>query len=135
MGSFESFLNKVMKSIGGGGGGEEPKKKGVYTSRQEIDKDNQFAKDFLTRHNAPSYFANNAVVARNIGDPKVQFEYANGKPSVINSPALQTSLPFGVSVNDVFQTNQGTYGYMHPQNGSFVQVDPQSIYSKYGGKK
>jgi len=117
------------------GGGEDPQKKKTYTSQKEINKDNEFAKNFLARHNAPSYFVNNAVVARNIGDPKVQFEYPNGRPAVVNTPELQTSLPFGVSVNDVFQTNQGTYGYMHPQNGVFIQVDPQSIYSKYGGKK
>ena len=129
------LLKGLVNNSGIGGGGEDPQKKNVYSSRKDIDKDNEFAKNFLARHGAPSYFVNNAVVARNLGDPKVQFEYQNGRPPIVDTPALQTVLPMGVSINDVFQTNQGTYGFMHPQNGTFVQVDPQSIYSKYGAKK
>lgn len=127
MGAFESFLKRVMMSIGGGGG-EEPKKN-VYTSRMQIDKDNAFVKDFLMRHGAPQ--ANMAVVARDIGDPIPQFVTPEGRPYVVDKPALQTTLPTGVSVDDVFRTNEGIYGFMHPQNGNFVQVDPNYIYSKY----
>jgi len=118
-------------------GGEDPKEKPskpVYTSQALINKDNAFAKDFLARHGAPSYFVNNAVVARKIGDPVVQFVDQNGRPKIVDKPILQTVLPMGVSVNDVFQTKEGTYGYLHPQQGSFVQVDPQAIYQKYGKK-
>jgi hypothetical protein len=119
------------------GGGEDPPKKtgSVYTSQQQINKDNNFAKDFLARHGAPSYFVNNAVVARKVGDPVVQFVDQTGRPSNVLKPLLQTMLPNGVSINDVFQTKDGTYGYLHPQQGTFIQVDPQAIYSRYGLKK
>lgn len=133
MGSFESFLNMMTKNIGGGG--EEPKSKNVYTSQDQINKDNDFVRKFLTRKGAPSWLANNSVVARNIGDPVPQFVYSNGKPTNIDNPNLQTTLPNGIGINDVFQTKDGTYGYMHPQQGTFIQVDPQAIYGKYGGKK
>jgi len=118
------------------GGGEDPKapSKKVYTSQEQINRDNNFAKDFLARHGAPQYFVNNAVVARKVGDPMVQFVDQTGRPSTMLKPVLQTMLPMGVSINDVFQTKDGTYGYLHPQQGSFVQVDPQAIYQKYGKK-
>lgn len=130
-GAFESFLKNLSGIIGGGG--EEPKpKKDVYTSKEQINRDNKFARDFLTRKGAPSWLANNSVVARNVGDPMPQFVY-QGTPPVTTT--LQTSLPNGVSVEDVFQTNEGQYGYLHPQQGTFIQVDPQAIYQKYGAKK
>ena len=119
------------------GGGEDPKEnptKKVYTSQSQITKDNNFAKDFLARHGAPGYFVNNAVVARKVGDPVVQFVDQTGRPSSMLKPVLQTTLPMGVSINDVFQTKDGQYGYLHPQQGSFVQVDPSAIYQKYGKK-
>ena len=120
------------------GGGEDPKDtspKKTYTSQEQITKDSNWAKAFLARKGAPQYFITNAVTARKVGDPVPQFVYQNGMPANVQSPTLQTALPMGVSVNDVFQTKEGTYGYMHPQQGTFIQVDPQAIYSKYGLKK
>lgn len=114
------------------GGGEEPPKKNVYTSRQQIERDNEWVRNFLARKNAP--MAETSVVARDIGDPVPKFSYlSGGQPT--SKPVLQTALPLGVSVNDVFQTSEGTYGYYHPQQGTFIQVDPQAIYSRYGAKK
>lgn len=141
MGAFGGKLRRVYDGSGftypevladGGvlGGGDDPKKKpAVYTSQAQIDKDNQFAKDFLTRHNAPQYYITNGVVARDIGDPVVKFTGDTPTPR----PAGQTTLPFGVSINDVEHTSEG-YGYWHPQNGNWVPVDSQAIYSKYGAK-
>lgn len=123
------FLSRMS-----GGGGEEPKpKKNTYTSRAEIERDNQWVRNFLTRKGAPN--AEVAVVARDIGDAKPKFNYLGGRPPIVDKPILQTMLPMGVSVNDVFQTSEGQYGYYHPQQGTFIQVDPQAIYARYGGKK
>lgn len=130
MSAFASFLKNIAQSIGGGG--EDPPKKNVYTSQKEINKDNTWVQDFLMRKGAP--MANMTVVARDIGDAKPKFVYSGGSVQP-DKPLLQTVLPMGVSVNDVYQTNEGQYGYYHPQNGNWVQVDPQAIYSKYGGKK
>lgn len=124
---------KITKSTKGGE--DPPKKSTVYTSHEQIAADNNFARNFLARHGAPQYLVNNSVVARNIGDPIPQFEYPNGKPSILDKPILQTELPFGVTIKDVVQVQGGKYGYYHPQNGNFVQVDPQAIYLKYGGGK
>lgn len=129
--SFQAYLKNLLGSFGGGG--EDPPKKKVYTSQKDIDRDNLWLRDFLTRHGAPG--ANNMVVARDIGDPMPKFITPDGKPYQVDKPLLPTTLPFGVSINDVYQTNEGQYGYMHPQNGNFVQVDPQAVYSKYGAKK
>jgi hypothetical protein len=114
-------------------GGEDPPKKNVYTSQKDIDRDNAFVKDFLTRHGDPN--ASRMVVARDIGDAIPKFITPDGRPAIVNKPILQTVLPLGVSINDVFQTKEGQYGYYHPQQGTFIQVDPQAIYSRYGGKK
>lgn len=125
--SFEAYLKNLLGSFGGGG--DEPPKKGVYTSRKDIDRDNNFVKDFLARHGVP--MANQMVVARNIGDQIPQFVTPDGRLYQVDRPQLQTTLPKDVSINDVFQTKEGTYGYMHPQNGNWVQVDPQAVYTKY----
>lgn len=105
-----------------------------YNSEEEIAKDNKFARDFSRRHSSNEYLNENTVVARNVGDPKVQFVDQNGKLVSHNSPKLGTTLPGGVSINDVFQTSEGQYGYYHPQNGTFNPVDSQAIYSRYGQK-
>ena len=128
MGAFESFLQKMMMNIGGG---EEPKGKKVYTSQEQINKDNAYLREMLLRKGAPQFLAKNSVVARNVGDQIPQYEYANGKPSNVGKPVLQTTLPSGVSINDVFQDNSGRYGYFHPQQGTWVQVDQDAIYQKY----
>ena len=117
------------------GGGEEPKpksKKDVYTSRAQIERDNRWVKDFLLRKGAP--MAETSVVARDIGDPMPKFVTPGGRPAMVDKPILQTALPMGIGINDVFQTSEGTYGYYHPQQGTFIQVDPQAIYMKYGKK-
>lgn len=117
------------------GGGEEPKpkpKKGTYTSREQIERDNKWVRDFLLRKGAP--MAETSVVARDIGDPMPKFVAPGGRPAMVDKPILQTALPMGIGINDVFQTSEGTYGYYHPQQGTFIQVDPQAIYMKYGKK-
>ncbi len=118
-------------------GGEDPKapSKKVYTSQEQINADNNALRSLLYRQGAPSFLASNSVVARKVGDPIPQYDYPNGKPSMVDRPILQTTLPLGVSVDDVFQSKGGAYGYMHPQQGTFVQVDPNAIYQKYGKKK
>ena len=118
-----------------GGGGEDPKekpKKNVYTSQKEIDADNRWVQEFLLRKGAPN--AATTIVGRNVGDAKPKFIVPNGMP-MANNPMLKTVLPLGISINDVFQTNDGQYGYYHPQEGTFIQVDPQAIYTRYGAKK
>lgn len=117
------------------GGGEDPKEKpkgGTFKSQKELNDWNAWTQNFLMRKNAP--MAAQSVVGRDIGDAKPKFVYAANSVQP-DRPNLQTALPMGVSVNDVFQTNDGLYGYMHPQEGTFIQVDPQAIYSKYGSKK
>jgi hypothetical protein len=130
MGAFESFLNTMAGVIGGG---EDPKdskpSKKVYTSQDQITKDNTALRDLLFRQGAPSYLVNNSVVARKVGDPIPQYEHPNG--IMPDNQSRQTTLPNGVSVNDVFQTRDGQYGYMHPQQGTFVAVEPNAIFSKY----
>jgi hypothetical protein len=131
-------MTKPNRSIFNVGGGEDPKSlpsKKVYTSQAQINNDNNALRSLLYRQGAPSFLASNSVVARKVGDPIPQYEYTNGKPSIMDRPTLQTTLPLGVSVNDVFQTKEGRYGYMHPQQGTFIQVDPSAIYQKYGKKK
>jgi hypothetical protein len=126
-----AFVNMLM------GGGEDPKdvpKKSTYTSQSQINKDNDWLRSFLLRKGAPQFLASNSVVARKVGDQIPQFEYPQGRPTNMLKPSLLTALPMGVSVNDVFQTKEGTYGFMHPQQGTFVQVDPSAIYQKYGKK-
>lgn len=123
----------VLKPIGGGEDPKDKPSKKTYTSQAQINRDNEWVRAFLARRGALG--AQTAVVARNIGDPMPKFITPNGRPAVVDKPLLQTVLPMGVSVNDVFQTNEGLYGFYHPQNGTFVQVDPQAIYQKYGGKK
>ncbi len=133
MGAFESFLSNLAGVIGGGE--EDPKgspSKKVYTSQKQIDVDNKWVQDFLMRHGAPN--ASNMIVARDVGESMPKFVYANGSTQP-DKPNLQTALPNGVSINDVFQTKEGQYGFYHPQKGTFIQVDPQAIYSKYGSKK
>ncbi len=133
MGAFESFLQNMAQIVGGGD--EPPKSKGkVYASQQQINKDNDFARDFLSRHGAPQYYINNTVVARKVGDPIPQFIGQDGQPIKDKGKNLQTTLPNGVSINDVIKTDSG-YGFMHPQQGNWVEVDPQAIYQKYGSKK
>ncbi len=115
-------------------GGEDPKAsppKKVYTSQADISRDNAWVQDFLLRHNSP--MASQMVVGRNVGDAKPKFVYAMNSIQP-DRPVLQTALPMGVSINDVFQTKDGQYGYYHPQQGTFIQVDPQAIYAKYGKK-
>ena len=132
MGAFESFLQTMAGVIGGG---EDPKKnpsKNVYTSQKEIDTDNKWVQDFLMRHGAP--MASQTVVGRDIGNAKPKFVMQQGSIQP-DKPKLQTSLPNGINIDQVFQTKEGLYGYQHPQEDYFVQVDPQAIYSKYGNKK
>ncbi len=126
--------NRSIFNVGGGEDPKEPSKK-VYTSQQQITNDNNALRSLLLRQGAPSYLVSNSVVARKIGDPIPQYAYPSGKPYMVDRPILQTSLPMGVSVNDVFQTKDGTYGYLHPQQGTFIQIDPNAIYQKYGKKK
>ena len=113
------------------GGGEDPKTTKKYTSQAEINADNKWVQDFLLRHGAP--MASQTVVGRDIGDVKPKFVTALNSIQP-DRPTLQTMLPMGVSINDVFQTKEGIYGYYHPQQGTFIQVDPQAIYQKYGKK-
>ena len=129
MGAFESFLQKMAMSIGGG---EEPKSKNVYTSQKDINKDNAWVRDFLLRKGAP--MASQAVVARDIGDAKPKFVMQQGSVQP-DRPKLQTTLPMGINIDHVFQNQNGQYGYQHPTEDYFVQVDPQAIYQKYGAKK
>ncbi len=128
-----TFLNGMAKLLGIGGG-EDPKanpSKKVYTSQDQITKDNAALRNLLYRQGATPFLVNNSVVARKVGDPIPQYEYPNGRPPNVDRPVLQTTLPMGVSINDVFQTKGGVYGYMHPQEGTFVQVEPNAIFSKY----
>ncbi len=132
MGAIQSLVNSMIMKLGIGG--EDPKdkpSKKVYTSQDQITKDNSTLRNLLFRQGAPSFLANNSVVARKVGDPIPQYEYPNGRPSNIDRPVLQTTLPMGVSINDIFQTKEGRYGYMHPQEGNFIQVEPNAIFSKY----
>ncbi len=101
----------------------------TYKSYDEINRANQFARDFAARKGAPAWLAQNSYVARDIGDPVVQFE-GNQMQSTTK---LATTLPTGTSVDDVFQTNEGQYGYYN-NDSNFVPVDPATIYSLYGKK-
>lgn len=113
-------------------GGDEPPKKNVYTSQQQIDRDNAWARNLLARQNAPGFLVNNSVVARKVGDPIPQFVVQGTPPLTPNN--RKTDLPKGVTVDDIINDN-GNYGYIDPVYGAFVAVDPQAIYSKYKSKK
>lgn len=102
----------------------------TYKTRKEINDANDFLHNFLQRKNAPN--ANNMVVARDIGDPRVQFEYTSN--SVPNTVSKANTLPKGVSVDEVFLNAQGQYGYIDPIYNNWVPVDANSIYSLYGKK-
>lgn len=115
---------KIVK----GGGEDPPAKKNVYTSQEQINKANEFARAFLQRRNAPEFLAKNTVVARNIGDPVVPFERVG---AAVNTENLQTVLPTGIRVEDVVSTKDGQYGYFHPQNGNFVPVNIDAILGRY----
>lgn len=104
----------------------------VFTSQEQISKANEDLRAMLTRQNAPQYLASNSVVARNVGDAKPTWSYPNGMPPQDSAPKAST-LPFGVDINQIQNTQDG-YGYIHPQNGNFVKVDANTIYSKYGQK-
>lgn len=127
--------NPKTYAYGGEIGGEDPmkpaKKLPVYND-QTLKEDTDFARKFIERRTGPSFLASNTTVGK-VGDPRVQFEYAN--PQMLDTVPKATSLPTGVKIDDVFQTNTGQYGYMHPQNGSFIVVDPGVIYGRYGQKK
>jgi len=130
MGSFELFLQKMMTNIGGG---EEPKpSKEKFKNQKEINDWNAWTQNFLIRKGAP--MAYQTVVGRDVGDAKPNFVYSQGSVQP-DRPMLQTTLPKDVPISEVFQNQDGQYGYLHPQQGNWVQVDPQSIYSKYGSKK
>lgn len=118
------------------GGAVTGNKRQTYASYDQIQKDNDFARDFSRRRGVPNYLAENSVVARNIGDPVVQFiDSKTGKPSQSNQKSnLPSILPSGVNINDVYQTSEGQYGYQDPTYDRFVPVDP-SVYNMYGNKK
>lgn len=118
---------KIRITKGGGGGETPPAKGSVYTSQEEINKANEFARNFLMRKNVDPYFARNAIVASKIGDPKIRFETTGLQPAPLS---LATELPMGVSVDDVVST-KGGYGFFHPQTGNFVPVDMDAILTKY----
>lgn len=120
---------KIRITKGGGGGETPPAKGSVYTSQEEINKANKFARDFLARRNSPDYFVRNAVVARKVGEPVVPFVRVGA--NVPDTSNLATELPMGVTVDDVFGTSDGQYGYYHPQHGNFVPVNLEAILSKY----
>jgi hypothetical protein len=126
----------IFKNIGGGGDDPNPysllrKAASVYTSQQQIDRDNAFLKSFLQRHNAPKWDVENSVVARKVGD-KIPF-FQQSPLRAMQGSGL-TDLPRGVTINDVVQTQDG-YGFFHPQEGNWIPVDAQAIFQKYGNKK
>lgn len=104
---------------------------GFFTSQQQIVDANEAERAKLRGKNVDPWLANNTVVGRRVGDPIPQYEYPQGMPQP-QAPRA-TSLPFGVTIDKVINTQEG-YGYEHPQNGNFVLVDPQAIYNKYGQK-
>jgi len=137
-GSVPSSEEIGMYAAGGlTGGGEEPKpvkKKpynpNVYNTEDEIQAANQQAKGIIGRRvnmddPTQAYLANNAVVARKVGDPRVPFIYPQGRPANVEN--LPTRLPPGITIDQVENTSEG-YGYWHPQNGNFIKVDP-SVYA------
>jgi hypothetical protein len=127
MKSFSNFLaSNFLNRIGG----EDPKQP-IYTSKQQIDKDNAFTKAFLQRHGAPQWQVENSVVGRNVGDKMPFFQQS---PLRAMQGSGLTDLPRGVTINDVVQTQDG-YGFFHPQEGNWIPVDAQAIFQKYGGNK
>lgn len=114
------------------GGGDEPKpKRSLYKSREEINRDNQFLRDFLARRNVQGFLLQNSVTGRNIGDTKPIWEYQGAQMS--QRPQL-TELPMGVGLKDIELTKDG-YGFWHPQSGNFVPVNMEAITMKYGRPK
>lgn len=121
-----SFVDETpIKKLQAGGG--VPK----YTSYDQINKDNTFARDFASRHGAPSWLAQNSYVARDVGSPMVQFQHTGAAPQ--GPSKLATTLPTGYTADDVFQTNEGQYGYYN-NDSNFTPVDAATIYSLYGKK-
>lgn len=111
------------------GGGEEPPKKGEsFKSQQEIAAANNWVRDLLARQNADPYLVQNSVVARNVGDSIPAFIQRGTRPAMVQRA---TTLPFGISINDVVETNEG-YGYYDNQSGRFIPVDAQAIFGRYG---
>lgn len=103
----------------------------AYQNYDQIQHDNDFARQFVARKGAPGWLAQNTVVARNIGDPKVQFQYKGAQQPATVKPAY--TLPTGVTSDDIFQTNEGQYGYYN-NDSNFTPVDAATIYSMYGHK-
>lgn len=96
----------------------------VFQSQEQINARNANLRALLARQNEDPYFVLNAVEARKVGDPIPQYiGDVNRTPT-----ALATSLPSGVTPSMVEQTREG-YGYFHPQQGTFVPVDPNAIFS------
>lgn len=109
---------------------------GKYSSYAQINAANQTAQRLAAQQGYP-FDASQLHVARDIGDPVVQYiDAATGKPSThAPTPAGQQFLPSGVSSDDVFQNQDKQYGYMNPQYGNWVPVDPGAVYGKYGAKQ
>lgn len=128
------FTHPVTLADGGMLNGDpvdpKPRQK-VFTSQAEITAANQELRTQLARQKAPKYFVENSVVANKIGDPYPIFQ-ADPNKAGANVPKANT-LPFGVTVDDVVNTQSG-HGYYHPQNGNFVPVDANSIYAQYKPK-
>lgn len=64
-----------------------------------------------------------AVFSRSINDPILKI--VGDIPT--NTTPLATSLPRGITPEMVERTTEG-YGYYHPQEGTFIKINPQAIF-------
>lgn len=93
---------------------------GVFTTQAEIDAANAMAKGIATRRGLIS--GEDSYVARNIGDPKPQWQI---DPSLAGAPPLK-KLPFTVPSNVTradIQTHNGQAWYTDPSTGDVVDID------------
>ena len=80
------FNNPILRNIIAGDAkgliGDDPKLKGreVYKTKAEVDAANAEARRFSKAHN--TLYANDAYVAKNVGDPVVQYRTLDGKSYV-----------------------------------------------------
>jgi hypothetical protein len=116
-------------------GGDKGKTPGsnVYRSQMEIDAANQNAKAFALNHPWQSSLINpeDVYVARNIGDPKVQYVNPDGSQFIPQGTTRKKamSLPNDVKPSDI-QSYGSSYWYTDPHSGDIVDVDSSLVGAK-----
>jgi hypothetical protein len=128
-----SFLPNIKKQFAEGGDKGKTPGSNVYKSQMEIDAANQNAKAFALNHPWQSSLINpeDVYVARNIGDPKVQYVNPDGSQFVPQGTTRKKamSLPNDVKPSDI-QSYGNTYWYTDPHSGDIVDVDSSLVNAK-----